>query len=531
MDIDTTLAQDYLKKDHFLNIEQTNEAIYFDGMDLLTSFDYTLDQEYPEISRNLQHLALLLKENQNLFAQLEYLNREIPIEDTKAQLNLIIQQLYYLSSCNVNNIPKTSTTDVIRMLNYSHFPMSRETPLLHLGFVVRACVYLIDIHSIPSIAASKETAEVCYLFTTLCNDAGLAVVTEFGGNAMEHHAGKEALGAIGVISECSDVDSAVDVFLKSSKEVPWRLRRILVQENVYKQFKDALTWKCNLNITGKGKNTQSTSDILHFNNRVFLIDALDITDPKPSEVIVEAYRTRKELLSFLNKYRPHYVSLWANDIAEINEVAHSIPSQVVWVNNFADFRGPPKISDAIYSARSLYLNCYEHLSETEIFEVLELQKSWLKLDSHVRYEVLSEKLDDISSSNNFYSDIRNYLRRAQLYSCGTFVDVGKDYVCQGVPVPSDMIHLCLTSTNFINEAFFRSLIRGNAFIFKSVTPEISLLIKSLKKAGLPVSAESWQSDSGPKNYKYTSCHLCNTIFDFDQGTRVIWTNSGTIFAN
>lgn len=309
-------------------------------------------------------------------------------------------------------------------------------------------------------------------------------------------------------------------------QVPWRLRKILVQESVYKQFKDALTWKCNLNITGEAKTTQLTSNILHFNGREFLIDYLDIADPKPSEVTVEAYRTRKELLSFLNEYRPHYVSLWANDIAEINELAYSIQSQIVWVNNFAEFRGPPRISDSIYSAIPLYKSI-RHLPNTEMLKVLELQKSWLKLDIQARYEVLAKTLDDITISS--LNDVYSVFRKAQVYSHGTFVDVGKDYVCQGVPVPSDKIHYC--TTNIFNQSFFRSLFRGNAFIFKPfiLTPEVSFLIKSLKNAGLPVSEDTGRSLDGINN-EY-DCHTCQVLFDFDQGTRVIWTNSGTVFAN
>lgn len=101
----------YSTNDNFFVIFQTNEALYFDGENLSPTHNYKLDKEYTEISCNLENLAVLLKGKVDLFAQLEYVHREIPIEDTKAQLNLIIQHLYYLSSCNVDNIPKVDPID------------------------------------------------------------------------------------------------------------------------------------------------------------------------------------------------------------------------------------------------------------------------------------------------------------------------------------------------------------------------------------------------------------------------------------
>lgn len=502
MGVDTSLAQDYLD-----TMLKSGEEFSFGEV----------KYEFEDIRENLKQFGIKLRESKNLIVQLEYLLRDIPVLDTITQLDLIIQQTNYVSS------NATREAFDVTLLPFT-IKMANDTPLFLLGNIAKTVLHQkLDNNYCVWLEHEDKSKAICHLFTKLCHDAKLPVslTNKNKGNSQTLSINNNK-GTLGVVSEFSDVDSAVDILLASSIHVPWKLQRIFVQESVYQQFQNALIWKCNLNKQEKSKSTISSSDTLEYNGRLFILDMLGTTELKPGTVVIEAYRTRKELKIMLNQYRPHYLSLWASDIAEINEIAHSVSAHIVWVNNFGDFRGPPKVTEALfhYKNDSIVMN---------VRELPELRESWLKLNCEARREILCNALDacataDTADKKIVYQIIKKDLQKVDINAPSAFIDVGKDYVCLGINTPSTKIFN--RKSDFLTTAFFTSVLKGNAYVLSCKSN--SQIADIFRKAGIPIifSEECDDSTKGSVVYNYD--------YDNDEVTqsiKVIWTNSGTIFAN
>lgn len=522
MCVETSLANDYL--DEHKELSQLLRTGKQEDVTISPGEKKTLDRE--DIPSTLNALAERLKENTNLIAQLEYLMREISIEDTKAQLDLVIKQLRYVASVPNEDDPTPSLTD--------HIVMKVHSPLLVLGYTAKIFQYQLQYF----LNAEDTAAPIGHLFTKLCHSAGLPIVTRLCQS--ENYLTREYRmpgGSVGVVAEYSDVDSAVDVLLTSSKQVPWRLRHIFVQESVYLQFKDALIWKCNLNKQSEVESADKSSDALEFDGRMFLIDAVPTMDPQSTAVTIEAYRTTKELKTLLHQRRPHYVSLWANDIAAINELTHGIHSPVVWVNSFGDFRGPAKVSEAVYSHTMFGLILPEFSipvrKDKDLSQLVELKQSWQKLCFEARRDVLSKALDEcvVADPTRKYTYTHS---KQTLHSIdsntqqGAFVDVGRDYVCLGISAPAN--ELFIINQDFPFNNFLESLLQGNGFFYREGL-DYTKALSILRKAGAPVVCKE-QNEVSPGDCKvYLVDFSYGTPNDFTITTRVIWTNAGSIFAN
>lgn len=296
-----------------------------------------------------------------------------------------------------------------------------------------------------------------------------------------------------------------------------------MQESVYQQFKDALSWKCNLKTSGDKPETSDVlcSHSLTYNDITFLLDPVELVEVNPSVVMVEAYRTTKEMISLVQQDKTRYLSLWANGIAEINEVMHATKSPVVWVNTVADFRGPAQVSEAVLSYTDINSFSDFAVECDNVTKLRKLSQSWLKLDVESRRDILCSVLDKyilLNNANKQLTEIRNSLLTCTLKS---FVDVGNDYVCIGMSQPLGITWYD-ENTIFSVESF-KSMLQGNALLLSRSPPEDDLSL--LEQAGVPVILT--QKNSVDK----CSSKVFKWKLGLDSVTRVVWTNSGTIFAN
>ncbi|XP_023939755.2 uncharacterized protein LOC112047068 isoform X2 [Bicyclus anynana] len=181
----------------------------------------------------------------------------------------------------------------------------------------------------------KTTVTIGNLFCELCKEAGILVmISLYPEDDMQV---SEVLyetpdGCVGVLSACSDVDSAVDAFVAASTRTvapyPWRLRWLLVQESAMERFTRAL-------------ESRPPAE-----RRAFALEHAG--ELPPGAVPVEAYRTTREALALLAARAPFAVAAFAADAAEANEVAFAARVPLVWINGHGAFGGPPLGAAAVY---------------------------------------------------------------------------------------------------------------------------------------------------------------------------------------
>ncbi|PZC71585.1 hypothetical protein B5X24_HaOG212960 [Helicoverpa armigera] len=226
--VDTTLAKEFIEKNKQLcklyndydGTVKKNPVLIFNGTQFqkhqsVLFFSHFLDSD--QISKMFHDLSSLLKRNAKLFAQLEYHTRKIPKKDTCAQLKLLIQSL----QCAPFTESFYASADTAKIF------MSFENPLLSFRDVVDK---LDDVtRSVKIVNLCKETAFISYLFVKLCHEVGLDYIeVEFqqGSNFPSDSYVKEShgikgynSGTLAVITEGSDIDSAIDSVLSVSKQV------------------------------------------------------------------------------------------------------------------------------------------------------------------------------------------------------------------------------------------------------------------------------------------------------------------------
>ncbi|KAH9631728.1 hypothetical protein HF086_014729 [Spodoptera exigua] len=431
MTVDTSLAQEYLKKnealselysDYDANVKKNPSRHGGVFKKVLGSYN---DDETQNI---LWRLAANLKEKSELIAQLEYHIRKIPIEDTKTQLNVLIQ--YVKSFVGI----KKDVIDNIK--SDQHFSIG--DPLLNLAQVVYMMVHKQHDYIIL-YTTTKEPVAICHLFVTLCHQAGVL---------------------------CSQ----------------------------------ALTYE----------------------GRTFLIDPVQVVEAQQSFVIVEAYRTAKEVISILQQDEPHYLSLWINGIAQINEFTQNTNAAVVWVNNIGDIRGPPLV------ARALHPVLQDKYHSTTIFnekndriaKLVKLSQPWSKMDLDSRRDILMNVLQKYMLSDPQNLDYTHVRKSLLNLTSESFVQTGKDYTCTGLWKPAGFI--ALPATEWSLSLAVTLALQGNALVFYSLeTPSKVPNVELLEAAGVPVvHVESCPSKPITPGLRGPTRTL-----------QVIWTNSGTIFAN
>lgn len=206
------------------------------------------------------------------------------------------------------------------------------------------------------------------------------------------------------------------------------------------------------------------------------------------------------------------VSLWSSDVAESNEIAFNIKPNIVWINDFGRFDGPPVASQAFYSSIFRYDNRLVTL-EQKVEKILKIRNSWKKMDETDRYmkvwkatrtiraDIVGSKLDVVLKCvNNSTTNIGNKL-------CTVFRSPVLSYA--KIKSSQDL----LKQINFILQG-------GAVFVLVEESSERDAIIKfcgELQNCGAPVAYITSMDDCFENQIQYD--------------TKVIWSSVGTIFAN
>ncbi|CAH0713077.1 unnamed protein product, partial [Brenthis ino] len=469
--MDTKLAENYLqqkKEIHSIGYEDNgqfesntfNNKIFFSeyNENLVTKCDTEDFQDFLSLAEEIVN-------KKDLFCQLEYLIRDIPMEYVKHfDIELIKQNLIYHGMYGKGDKVYDS---VILMTDDSH--------LADLGCIV-SCEYPV------TIISGVKTAIICSLFVDICISVGLTKVKLcivsniykiFKGPVPNRFVGRSNItgetfavyneGCTGVVTENADMDSAVDAFLFAPIQRPWRVRRIFVQENVIKRFENALAWKSDKVDSTENSNYQKSSSVYSYENKTFLFEFVGSIDIG-NATIIEAYRTVKELFSLLNKINPFCVSIWSNNVAESNEIAHESKATIIWINGFGHVDSP-HLANAYYSF--LHQNIDQSITNSihnsdNTKQVLNLKREWLKLDKDVRFKIIHKLF-------------RSGIDRLILDSNDSF-NVGKN-ICIAIRKPVDFIYLKLKSDFPLSEEHLRYVMDGGVIIFLHTPSEGNVAIK------------------------------------------------------
>lgn len=526
MDVDTKLAEQYLKDNkagfagnlHDLKNTEGLKCVFDShGNKIYCHLEEIPNYESEPINRNLEQysqeflkgLAEEIEQKTDLFCQLEYLIRKIPISDTKQSINLIVRYMRHTSE----SIPL--------------YPMGKavliedSTPLLFLGKVSQLLV-----SGRLTLIATKETAVFCHLFTDLCQSQSKCphfifqiadtVPTEYMSSLTIFDDSLSLTQITGIITEKSDVDSAVRAFLDADYS-PFPLRRIMVQESIYEEFKSVIAWNCKskeddgkeLSVNVESKCT----DVFKYKNKLFLLDFVE----KPEEldkddknvILVEAYRTTNELLSLINKSpKRNCVSLWASGISEANEISLNIDAPFIWINNCCNFDGPDEISRVLF--QNVLVNPLE-VSDELIAKLNPKQHLWFKKSFDQRCK---EVLNII---NAIYGGLaRKFEAKIHMFKMNNSVSVVKDTMILCFYDENNI--LGFTSDDYMNALI--ALFNGHPIIIDETSDIVADLFKRLATVNIPVVVigENDKLTQPKKKLKLAS-------------TKIIWSNFGTKFAN
>lgn len=285
-----------------------------------------------------------------------------------------------------------------------------------------------------------------------------------------------------------------------------------------------MAWKCNIRpskVTVEPRVKSFCSEVFAYDHKMFLIDYAGNPDDLSEElylpVMVEAYRTTKELLSLLKQRSPWALSVWSSDVAEANEVAFGVNSPLVWINDYGVFTGPPRASQVFYS------NVYKanHYDMTK--EELELRNAWCKLSVADRVDAsraaFVKVVSDLDLRKQLLLDFDRLQERVSVKEIVKFVEVENGRICVGTEEPVGIVRFRDFSNYDLNNLvdLLVSIIRGTVVVTnRDLKNKYAHLIYELKRNKLPVSRQITLLPS-PTWSLYR--------------TKVLWTNYGTIFAN
>lgn len=285
-----------------------------------------------------------------------------------------------------------------------------------------------------------------------------------------------------------------------------------------------MTWKCKKNLEEVSQNGHHKYE---YGTKFFILDNFSADNVANRHVVkVEAYRTTKELLSFLAELKADYMSLWSNDIAEANEIAHGVNCKVVWVNEFGSFTGPSEVSNSVFQ-KSLSLYHYDNCCPKTLTELTE---SWANSHCEGRKRILLNALRSYESDDGIeYNKFREFvesLKGVLMGHTNGFLDVSNDVICLGVRKPVGILHVPLISNRYHFLKSIASLALGNTMLLDPKDyPVYKGLIDSLVKSGVPIVVDDDERSGGstvPFKPYYTA---------YFTDIKVIFMRHGTIFAN
>ncbi|KAM3959392.1 uncharacterized protein ACR2FA_009192 [Aphomia sociella] len=449
-----------------------------------------------------QKLAKKIAENADLFCQLEYLIRNKSIDDVK---NI---DLKLLGSSLLDNFK----------IKFESVALCDNSPLAVLG---QMCFDKNE----TTVFCTDKTVAVSHLFSNLCYEIGLTNVVLRNLNRPEKDV-LDKFTCAGVVTEKSDIDSAIDAFLTSTSQYPWRLRQILVQESVFDSFKKAVEFKSKLS---KHDDVDVPEDLRRlsteshvYKDKIFLYDYVGgdvvVIDDRAHRVRVEAYRTTKELLSLIQNVT--VLSLWSSDISEAHEISIEAPSILIWINDFGNVEGPPMSSRWLPSHLSIDIQDeIKKLKSNAVELLLKSLKSWSRIDAKEKrlYTVnkgLEKYKSDASSDRDLITSIEYDLLS---YKGHNSVEIENGRLYMNFDVPVGVMTSCIKKSDHVID-LIRSLLIGNVHLVLEVEPQYVTLLSKLQEAGVPVTVSRTELS---KITRYPYFYKSKTVIS----------NFGTIFAN
>lgn len=476
-------------------------------------------------------LADLLEKEGELICQLEFILRDIPMEDVKKfDLELIKQNLIYHS---MHQDKATAFDGVI--------VMSDNSPLASLGWIVYSK------HPV-TVIASMKAAIICSVFVNLCKEAGLEglvnlcivpnIVDIPKGHVLPDNEpvvyldsiGDINSGCIGIVTAKADIDSAVDVFLSASDQRQWQIRTIFVQESVINHFKNALEWKAT-KPTIDTEIQKVSSNVYQYENKLFVYEFVGDSKKIVNATTIEGYRTVKELITLTKYKKSNCASIWSNDIAESNEIVHNIASTIVWINGYGHI-GNPQTANAFYSIIHRHHNRLFNnylLNSNNIESIKKKMSAWANLDKRARFEIVTGWLCKLKSDN-----FSVYENRLVADDSDSSVSVGRQ-ICISMKKPVDfiVIEACDLFSMLKNEHLLKFLIDGGGIVFRGSIPESftkvvdgvsnTIDIDVLRCIEKAIFMETFTNCNYDYCYKYEN----NLLYT----NKVIWSSIGTVFAN
>ncbi|XP_026496492.2 uncharacterized protein LOC113401005 [Vanessa tameamea] len=519
--INVSLAEEYLKENsvfHSKGYSDNGDVEYDICKNQIYLSDYT--RQIPTFntpSTSLDNnsvkyldLAEKLTKNIDLFCQLEYLLRKKPIAEVRNfDMKLLEQNLIYQSS--FITAEKSYISEII---------MTTDATLASLGCIAQSSAPTI------TILSTKEIAVICSLFVKLCHEAGLNNINLiFMSNptpdtplqCMNFSNMKELrTGCVGIVTEKSDIDSAVDTFLYATSQSPWHFKKIFVQECALSRFKKALEWKTKKPSGDVEEQLVKSCTSVHvYEDKLYLFEfAGDVNHVSPNSIIIEAYRTNKELMSIMAAIKPFCVSLWSSHVAESNEIALGLETNIVWINDYGCFEGPPITSQAFYSL------LHRHMDKSRMStfsDVLKVRETWLKSQMTTRLLKMSKVADKFKTN---LTDEKFF----RINSNNSNISVG-DKLCIAIREPVNVIAVNITTCRNVYE-LMDFVVNGGAviLILKTKTPERNEIVKlcqALKDIEAPVVLVDDQDYNLDETFQG----------QLRYNTKVVWSSIGTIFAN
>ncbi|CAH2089904.1 unnamed protein product [Euphydryas editha] len=530
--VDVKMAKEYLKvntefhssccdDNGIVEYDACNNKIFMSSCETLQCKRSNLSER--DISIKFMNLAESISENIDLFCQLEYLIKKIPTEETRnVEIKLLIQHLIYQSS-----LEERDETCISEIYMYDGIPLS-----------ILGCIALSK-SPLVTIFATKESAVICSLFVDLCRKVGLqeivylvfipnTYIASMSSAKKTYFVEEFRNGCVGIVTEKGDMDSAIDTFLYATCRSPWNIKRIFVQECVLHQFMRRMEWKTKEPSSDVDERMiRSCTSVRVYEDKVYLFEyAGNVKNISENSIVIEAYRTNKELISLISAIKTLGVSLWSSDISESNEIAFNIKANIIWVNDFGCFDGPPVASQAYYSPIINYHKKPVVLNHgTE--EILKKRSTWKKLDETDRHlKVWKVTKDILSGLEDSKMDIIT-----KCYNNST-TRVGNK-ICTVIRNPVDVLSVkiktftdCLKHLNFIvHGGAVLFVIDGLAFATQTTLRVISPLDVIIKFC------QDLEISGAPVALVKSVGIMENVPHQVQYNTKVVWSSIGTIFAN
>lgn len=330
------------------------------------------------------------------------------------------------------------------------------------------------------------------------------------------------------------------------------MRRIIVQENTYERFKRSVRSKVgSLNLrklpieeivktpelvdlsTYIPDLLEKSKDILYYRHKLLAFDYVGcLGDTAHTRIVlVDTYRTTKELLCLMRRYKPRYLSLWCDQISTANEIVFGLDVPNVWLNDFGLFSGPGGVAETFLK--------YQDYDKEDVSSEHEVSKEIIKSLKWNTFSIKQRKLALENALQKIYDTghhslpedkdlVINYVRT---WNDNSSLTVRDGVLCQQIKLPVGVIQCINLRDNLLD--VIKTLLIGNILRYRNgeMFNEVSLEIFSshdipIKKTDLLLPT---------KNFFYCIDNQFFISYSNSDSylflTKTIWSSFGETFAN